>query len=169
MMPEGPWVPDGDGPRVRVILLTLHGFVRHAWEGILEQEDDQNLIVRALSRKELVFPDVTIQRGDRLVVYFPKKEWFYIQKYLSADLKVKGWYCNIGTPIAFENSTIQTQDLILDIFVKPEGEYKIIDEDEFEAERQSLNDQTVQRILEAKDKLIAMIKARQSPFNLDPS
>ena len=49
--------------------------------------------------------------------FFPLKEWFYIQEYSDSKGRVKGWYCNIGTPPEMRESTIASRDLILDIFV----------------------------------------------------
>jgi uncharacterized protein len=146
------------------MLLAHKGVVRHTWEASLEAVDDHHIIVRAVATKELVFPNITINRGDPLIVYFPRAEWFYIQKYLSPGGRVKGWYCNIGTPVTFEDRVIEIQDLILDLFVNPNGEYRIIDEEEFEMERPNLEDQTIQRVMEAKQKLIRMIETRQPPF-----
>jgi protein associated with RNAse G/E len=167
-MGKGPWAPSGSGEIVRVMLQTHKGVIRHTWEASLDAADDHHIIVRAVATKELVFPNITINRGDPLIAYFPRTEWFYIQKYLSPSGRVKGWYCNIGTPVTFEDRVIKTQDLIMDLFVNSNGEYRILDEEEFEMERRNLQNQTIQRVMEAKHKLIRMIETQQFPFIFEP-
>ena len=168
-MPRGPWAPYGEGARIQVVLLRCNGSVRHSWLGSLARADGSHVVLHAVATRRLIFPDLVIHKGDKLEVYFDRREWFYIQKYLSTDGRVRGWYCNIGTPITFEDSTIKTQDLILDLFVRPNGEYRVIDEDEFEAEIPNLPARTVRRVLAAKQKLIRIIKTRQPPFTIGSS
>lgn len=75
---EGPWSPVETGPKVRIVLLNFKSETRHFWEASLERLDDE-IILRAVAKKELLFEEVAIRAGDLLVQYFPRNEWFYIQ------------------------------------------------------------------------------------------
>lgn len=94
-----PWEHVGRGPRVRVVLLDLKGYLRHSWEGTLEGSDDNMIILQVVAKRELKFDELTIDVGDQVVQHFPRNEWFYIQEYLTPSGGVKGWYCNIATPL----------------------------------------------------------------------
>lgn len=164
---EGPWSPIETGPKVRVFLLNFKGEARHSWEASLERLDDEIVILRAVAKKELLFEEIAIHPGDLLVQYFPRNEWFYIQEYLTPSRRVKGWYCNIATPPQVQGSTITTQDLIVDVFVSPEGHYKVLDMDELEERKSFLQVGMVEKIHQARKKLIRMIENGEFPFRLE--
>ncbi len=123
------------------------------------------VVLRAVARRELRFDEVTIDVGDQVVQYFPRKEWFYIQEYLAPSGAVKGWYCNIATPPSVEGSTITTQDLIVDLFAWPDRKYKVLDLDELEERKGPLRPSTTEKVYEARDRLVRIIERREPPFD----
>lgn len=126
--------------------------------------DDETVIIRAVAKRELLFEEIVIHPGDLLVQYFPRSEWFYIQEYLTPSRQIKGWYCNIAAPPQVQGSTITTQDLIVDIFVSPDGHYKVLDMDELEGRKSLLQVDVVEKIHQARERLTGMIKKDESPF-----
>ncbi len=132
----------------------------------MERLDDEIVILRAVAKKELLFEEVEIHPGDLLLQYFPRSEWFYIQEYLTPSRQVKGWYCNIATPPQVQGSRITTRDLIVDIFVSPDGHYKVLDMDELEERKSLLQIGVVEKIHQARKKLIEMIEGSEFPFHL---
>ncbi len=123
------------------------------------------VILRAVATKELLFDEITIHPGDLLIQYFPRGEWFYVQEYLTPSGQIKGWYCNIATPLQMEGSSITTRDLVLDMFVSPDGKYKVLDMDELEERKSLLQVGFLEKILEARNKLIRMIEKGEFPFH----
>ena len=166
MSPKGPWSPVEKGPRFLVVLLKFTGETRHFWEASLERLDDEIVILRAVANKELPFKEVAIHPGDLLLQYFPRSEWFYIQEYLTPSGRVKGWYCNIATPPQVQGSTITVRDLIVDIFVSRDGTYKVLDLEELEEQKGLLQADVIEKIHQAKEKLIQMIEKGEFPFHL---
>ncbi len=152
---------------LHVVLLRFDGEVRDSWQAGIESKTNDAIVLRAVATKRLKFDDFTIERGDLVRQYFPLKDWFYIQEYSDSQGRLKGWYCNIGTPPSLKNSTITTRDLILDIFVEADRSYRLLDEDELEEKRELIPAPTLKKIMEARDKLVQMVEGREPPFDRD--
>lgn len=74
------------------------------------------------------------QQNDRFVEHFYTDRWFNIfQIHDRNDDSLRGWYCNICRPAILNNGSVAADDLALDLFVYPNGDMLILDEDEFAA------------------------------------
>ena len=166
-MSKSPWKPAAKGPVFHVVLLRFDGEVRDSWQAGFESKTNDAIVLRAVATKRLEFDDFTIERGDLVRQYFPFKDWFYIQEYSDSRGRLKGWYCNIGTPPSLKNSTVTTRDLILDIFVKADRSYTVLDEDELEEKRELIPVPTFRKIMDARDKLVQMVEGGERPFDRD--
>lgn len=102
--------------------------------------------------------------GDRFIEYYYTNRWFNIFDIADAGGTRKGWYCNITEPAVMFDDRIEQIDLILDVWVNPDGSHLILDEDEFVAatmltERQQHGAKAGLRAL------LDMLKARQEVFS----
>jgi hypothetical protein len=71
---------------------------------------------------------------DRFTEYFYREQWFNIMRVgAAADDRLKGWYCNVTRPATITATTISYDDLLLDVWVGPNGACLVLDEDEFAA------------------------------------
>lgn len=66
-------------------------------------------------------------------------EWHYSDKWYNVfhlqdvrDGSFKGWYCNITRPAHITETQVWADDLALDVYIYPNREILILDEDEFE-------------------------------------
>jgi protein associated with RNAse G/E len=97
--------------------------------------------------------------------------WFNVIRLETPGQGLYGYYCNIATPLRFDGETVHYVDLQLDVRVLADAsgklEYRLVDEDEFEAARQryAYDDELVARCREAVASLVAMIEAREFPFD----
>lgn len=112
---------------------------------------------------------VSFMPGDRLVEYFSTDDYFNAFAIHRNGDKFAGWYCNITMPTTVDGSEIHWHDLYLDIIVDSGGSIHVEDENELEESGLSSFDPDLYRtIVDAKDRLIAMIEQRTYPFtNLD--
>ncbi len=106
---------------------------------------------------------IQFEPGDRFMEYYYRDRWFNIFDIANRDSERKGWYCNVAAPAIITDDSIQQVDLLLDVWVYPDGRMLILDEDEFAA------DITLSEDLRAKAKqglqaLLQMIVARQEIF-----
>ncbi len=121
--------------RIQVQKKNPAGEVTYEYEGVLLQQDEHSIVLQALfDRDDMPFLDVVFKTGDRFVEYYYTDRWYNIfAVHDREDDRVKGWYCNIGKPAVFEDSTVSYIDLALDLWVSTSGKQTVLDQDEFDA------------------------------------
>jgi protein associated with RNAse G/E len=97
--------------------------------------------------------------------------WFNVIRLETPGEGLFGYYCNIATPLEFDGATVRYVDLQIDVrvYAQPDGglTYAVVDEDEFAAarERYGYAEELVSRCYAAVDELVAMVEAREFPFD----
>jgi predicted RNA-binding protein associated with RNAse of E/G family len=76
--------------------------------------------------------DIRFMRGDRFIEHYYPGRGYAIWQIEHPDGLVKGWYCNISTPVEEHDGTLSFRDLLLDLLVYPDGRMVELDRDEFE-------------------------------------
>ncbi len=102
--------------------------------------------------------------GDRFTEYYYTDRWFNIFTIVSASGALKGWYCNIAVPARIFDDHIEQIDLLLDLWVNPQGESLILDEDEF-ADDTTLTAYQRQAAREGLQDLLQLVASRQEAFS----
>jgi hypothetical protein len=149
---------------ITLIKRNLRGEATWQYEGRLlrrlapgESGGDAGFLVEAFfNRPDTPFLDTVLKRGDRFVELFYTERWCNIfEIHDREDDAIKGWYCNVGFPAVEESERcISYVDLALDLWVTPEGEQHVLDEDEFAA--LDLDEATRSRALAALAELRAL-------------
>ena len=107
-----------------------------SWEGELVDESPTCRLVRAyFSGADSVPVDkVTFRKGDLMLERYYTDRWYNVfEVHEGLSDQVKCWYINLSYPALFTAESITWQDLALDLLVYPNGEYRLLDEDEFDA------------------------------------
>jgi uncharacterized protein len=74
------------------------------------------------------------QKGDRFIEWYFADRWYNVFRIHDRDTDaIRGWYCNITRPARLQPDAIQWDDLALDVLIRPDGEFLLLDEDEFNA------------------------------------
>jgi len=104
-----------------------------------------------------------IKHGDRFVEVYYTDRWYNIfEIYDRDDGRRKGWYCNIGRPAVMETEdVISYVDLVLDLWIAPDGTQTVLDEDEFAA--LDLDAETRSRAWAALEELQTLFRANHEP------
>lgn len=107
-----------------------------------------------------------IRCGTRTVEYYWLDRWYNVFRFLEDDDRTRLWYCNINMPPTFEKAVLRYVDLDIDLLVRPDFSYQVLDVDEFEinAERFGYSSETKQQAYRAVNDLISIIETRQFPF-----
>ncbi|HEY3991244.1 MAG TPA: DUF402 domain-containing protein [Ktedonobacteraceae bacterium] len=113
------------------------------------------------ARKDLGY--TIFESGDHFIEYFYTDQWFNIFAISTADGKRKGWYCNVAAPALIDAERVAQVDLLLDVWVAPNGQPLILDEDEFAADLTMTAEQR-DGALQGLQDLLALIAARHEPF-----
>ena len=123
-------------PTVTVFKQNHLGEPVFSWESELLAESPTYRQVRAgFSGADAVPVDkVTFRKGDLFLESYYTDRWYNLfEVHEGLSDQVKCWYINLSFPAQFSAESIIWQDLALDLLVYPNGEYKILDEDEFNA------------------------------------
>jgi uncharacterized protein len=150
--------------RVTVHKLDLRGelVVRYDAE-LTERFADGVRLEASWTQAELPLGYTRFAPGDLFVEWFYTDRWYNIFEIHSAGGRLKGWYCNIAEPASIAAGVVASRDLLLDLWVNPQGEMQVLDEDEFAAA--ALDDATRARAQHSLAELKAAVQARQPPFH----
>ena len=150
---------------ITVVKQNPRGEVKIQYQGEVIEHTPHGVILQAYWRhpaKDLGY--TCFEPGDRFIEYYYTNRWFNIFDIATAEGKRKGWYCNVAEPAVIFNDHIEQVDLLLDVWVSPEGETLILDEDEFEADK-TLRDAQRHGARQGLQELLALIAARQEAFS----
>ena len=96
--------------------------------------------------------------------HFFADRWYNIfEIYSVQDNHLKGWYCNIVLPAMFSADEIAQVDLALDVWIAPDGTYRVLDQDEFDT--LSLDAETRPEATSALRELLDLLHHRLPPFD----
>lgn len=119
------------------------------------------------TREPLSLGYTTFETGDRFIEWYYRDRWYNIFEIHGADDTLKGWYCNVAAPATITADTIACRDLLLDLWVAPDGTSLVLDADEFAADT-TLDAMTRAQAEHALALLREMVSSRQLPFTALP-
>ena len=119
--------------QVTVYKLNENGEAVWQYPGTVLEMDACKVRLQAyFNRDDLDLGFTTFNHGDRFVETFYSQRWYNVfAVYGKGEGPLKGWYCNICRPAVIENSAVRCEDLALDLWVSPDGQALLLDEDEF--------------------------------------
>lgn len=119
------------GENFRIQCYKHNGKVRCSWsEAVLLDIKKEYLVFGNFKTKVTESDGSTWRTREPAILYFFKDYWFNI----IVQLKKDGiyYYCNMATPFIIEEGTIKYIDYDLDLRIFPDGEYKILDQMEYQ-------------------------------------
>jgi predicted RNA-binding protein associated with RNAse of E/G family len=134
-----------------------------AYPGCVLQRHDRTIVLRTgWDRDPMDLGYVVFEPGDRWSEYFYADRWYNIFEICASDGRLKGWYCNITRPARIDADEVTAEDLALDLWVGPDGEMLVLDEDEFDALNLPTGEREAAR--RALAELQALVERREGPF-----
>jgi hypothetical protein len=156
--------------QITVRVLKYDGTEYRRWDATMARQEDRLIVLDAEFDHDVQHHLLgDIPRGTRTIEYYWLDRWYSVFRFLETDGTTKLFYCNVNMPPTISTSSLTYIDLDIDILVRPDFSYQILDLEEFAANaaRYVYPEHVKTRSHEAVDELIAMIKARQIPF-VDP-
>jgi PncC family amidohydrolase len=112
--------------------LDHNGVEKARYEGEVVARDAHGVTLKAVwSRPEVRLPFVTFERGDTLYESFYDDRWYNVFELRTAQGHLKGWYADVTRPARIAEDRLEWEDLLLDIWMSPDGSQQVLDEDEF--------------------------------------
>ncbi len=96
---------------------------------------EKNLVALSalFNRDDTQLQDIVIKHNDHFLEFFFNDRWYNIFEIRDRDDKsLKGWYCDICRPAIITQHQISYMDLVLDLWVYPDGSKVVYDQDEFD-------------------------------------
>ena len=150
---------------ITVVKLSPRGETKIQYQGEVVEHLSHGVIIQAYwshPTKNLGY--VSFEPGDRFIEYYYTDRGYNIFDISSTQGVRKGWYCNIAEPAILFEDRIEQVDLLLDVWVSPEGETLILDEDEFAADT-TLTARQRNGARQALQELLQMIADQQEAFS----
>ena len=149
---------NADPNKVVVIKMNIQREETWRYEGRILSRDGHSLLIEAFfNRDDLPFHGITLKRNDRFIERYFEDRWYNIfEIHDREDDHLKAWYCNVTTPAEFTPGRIAYVDLALDLLAYPDGQYLVLDQDEFES--LGLDKETRIKASRALDELVHLAK-----------
>jgi protein associated with RNAse G/E len=128
------------------------------YPGRIIAKDTNSVLVEAFFNiDDRPFHGITLRTNDRSIERYYSNRWYNVFKIHDRDDdRLKAWYCNVTSPAEFSPGKITYIDLALDILVYPNGDFLILDEDEFDA--LDLDEYSRQKALQALGTLKTIVE-----------
>ncbi|GIU81134.1 MAG: hypothetical protein KatS3mg006_0198 [Pyrinomonadaceae bacterium] len=147
----------------------LNQKTQKSWQAELITQNEKFILLSGQFEKEIWHPHLNvIRRGTISYEFFWWEKWYSIFRFHEPDGKFKIFYCNINLPPIVSDNTLDYVDLDIDIIVREDMSYKILDLEEFQQNslKFSYPEEIVKKCFKSLCELQAMINARSFPFNL---
>lgn len=154
----------GPGTALTVYKLDLQGRRVTSYPATVRESGPEGVVLDARwTRPPLALGYVTFETGDRFIEWFYRDRWYNIFEVRSRDGRLKGWYCNVAAPARISATEVSCRDLLLDLWVAPDGATHTLDEEEFsQEERLTVSERHA--ALKAIEELRAMATRHEPPF-----
>lgn len=152
-------------PQVTVRKYTHQGQYVTSWTGEVVRRTAEHVLLRATwTRPSTAVVDLVFEPGDIfLEYYYPHQPYSVWEVRGGSTDALKGWYCNVGLPLAAAGDVFEVRDLLLDVLVYPDGRYTVLDEDEFATA--GLPPELAALALAAVGAITALVERREAPFD----
>ncbi|HEX9015068.1 MAG TPA: DUF402 domain-containing protein [Chloroflexota bacterium] len=153
--------------QVTIHKLAYDGRETWKWSGRMVERLDGAMVVDAVFNgppRDLGY--MKLEGTDLYHEYYFDDRWFNVFQVFRADGVLKGWYCNICQPANFSGADVFFVDMVLDVFVYPDGRTLVLDEDDFAVKEESIYSAAdAARARKAVTELLDMVARRQQPFD----
>jgi protein associated with RNAse G/E len=154
--------------QITVRVLKYDGTEYRRWPATLARQDESLIVLDAEFEDDVEHHLLgNIRSGTRTIEYYWSDRWYNIFQFLESDGATKLFYCNVNMPPSLSGGILSYIDLDLDVLVRPDFSYQVLDLEEFatNAERYSYPEHVRVQTHQALDELISMIETRQFPFS----
>ena len=156
------------GDSVFVQSYKHNGSLHRTWSKALVVDVKEHFTVAVTEHSWVVESD-----GRRWLTKEPAICFYYDDKWYNIISMVRKtgiyYYCNIASPSLYDGEAIKNIDYDLDVKVFPDGEYIILDQNEYEYHSSIMNyPENIKRIINSQmNELLDLIKEKKPPFDFD--
>lgn len=154
------------GDRLEIHCYKHNGTIHRTWNEAIVLSVTKDLLVCGNDNVLITEKNGrTHKTKETNIIYFYSNKWFNV----FAQFKKRGLYykCNIATPYLIDDNVIKFIDYDLDLKVYPDGNFKILDQNEYKYHKKLMkySEDLDKVLLSELDNLIKMKKSKEGPFN----
>lgn len=153
---------------IRVRVLKYDGTEHRTWAARVVKQMDSLLILDAVFDEEIQHDLIgTIASGTNSTEYYWLDRWYNVFRFCDRHGALMSFYCNVNLPPSFEGQVLQYVDLDIDLLVKPDYSYQVLDLEDFEANARAYDypREVRENAHAALDELVQLIETRSFPFD----
>lgn len=157
-----------EGEIIQIHSYKHNGIIHRVWEETRVLKANKQIVIGGNDHTLVTESDGrTWITREPAICYFHTELWFNIISMIRTDGIY--YYCNLGSPFVYDEEALKYIDYDLDVKVYPDMTYAILDEDEYEYNREHMGyPDVIDQILKQNiDKLIRWIRQRKGPFSPD--
>ena len=142
--------------------------IHRSWQVELLYETPEFWKLIGTFDREITHPLLgVIRRGAISVEYYWKEKCFNVFAFYEPEGNFRNFYCNINLPPTLENDVLRYIDLDIDVLVKADLSYEVVDLEEFaeNSQKYSYPPEVIEKANGALEELCLMIKNKAFPFN----
>ena len=154
--------------RIEVRVHKYDGAEYRRWPALVVKRDGPLLVLDAVFDQEIEHELLgTIASGTISTEYYWLDRWYNIFRFSDASGKLQSFYCNVGLPPSFDGHGLSYVDLDIDVLVKPDFSYQVLDLEDFEenARRYDYPLEVRENARAALVELKKLIETRSFPFD----
>lgn len=143
------------------------GNIHRRWSARLRRTEHSLLVLDAVFADEIRHPLLgTISPGTLSTEYFWTDRWYNVFRFREPRGELRNYYCNVTMPAVYDAGVLSFIDLDIDVLVRPDFSYSILDMDEFDdnAARFAYPQELQRRAHDALAEIISLVEARGFPF-----
>ena len=142
------------------------GSLHRTWRDTMVLKTSENALIGCNDHTLVTEADGRMwHTREPAICYFPKKKWYNV----ICMIRKTGvyYYCNIASPTLYDGEALKYIDYDLDLKVFPDGNYRILDEEEYRQHAKQMNySKELDEILKKQlDILIDLASKRAGPFD----
>ena len=143
------------------------GAEHRSWTGQLVHQVDSLLVLDAVFAEDIEHDLLgKVASGTISKEYYWLDRWYNVFQFSNSDGKLQSFYCNVAMPPSFDGHVLSYVDLDIDVLVKPDFSYRVLDLEDFEenASRYGYSPEVQEEAHAALAELINLIETRSFPF-----
>jgi protein associated with RNAse G/E len=159
----------GSSPNITVRSLKYDGATSRSWPATVESVHNNMIVLRGVFEQAVQHEGLgDIAAGTVSHEYFWSDHWYNVFRFVRPDGRLHCHYCNIALPAKWSERELSFVDLDVDVLVGADNSVKVLDEDEFDANRIVFGYPTdiVAGVRDAVEEVKALVSRLEFPFNL---
>jgi uncharacterized protein len=153
---------------VEVRVAKYDGREHRRWPARVVKQIGPLLVLDAVFDNEIEHDLIgTIASGTISTEYYWLDQWFNVFRFSDRGGALKSFYCNVNMPPSFDGRVLSYIDLDIDVLVKPDFSYQVLDREDFE-ENALVYDYPLdvrENAHAALEEVIRLIETRSFPFD----